>query len=491
MTSEKNSASKKTPDFKASGLPIYLQELLAAGGEIYEVGGPVRDRLLDRPHKDHDLLIRKLPLEKIQKTLKKFGDVFVVGRAFGILKFYPTAATDIEYDIALPRTERSTGTQHRDFEITFDPELPIEEDLQRRDFTINAMAMGYETGRLIDPYGGQKDLQEKILRQVSPQSFEEDPLRLLRAVQFTARLHLQIEPETWKAMQRHAALIETVSAERVTEEIGKLLTAPKPSIGFCIMRDTGLLPYIFPELQKTVGVEQGRKFRNDDVFMHTMRVLDASRKDDAIPYAGDMELMLAALFHDVGKPQTKRYNKEKDRLTFYGHQTISKRLAKKRMKDLKMTTLGINPQRISTLVENHMFQAKSFFSDKAIRRFIRIIGSDLILKLVDLRIADNRGGKYPEGIRGVQKLRRRIEETLAQEPPFNVGDLVISGHDLIELGIPEGPMIGEILNNLVEVVLDYPEKNNRETLTKIITEDFGHAPQTSHQENKEKDKKVS
>ena len=241
-----------------------------------------------------------------------------------------------------------------------------------------------------------------------------------------------------------------------------------------MMRDTGILPYIFPELDKTVGVEQGRKLKNDDVFMHSMRVLDSSRKDDEIPLAGDMELMLAALFHDVGKPKTIRFDKDKNRLTFYGHQTVSMRLAKKRMKELKMTTLGVNPERIMTLIDNHMFQAKSFFTDKAIRRFIRKIGPDLILKLVDLRIADNRGGKYPDGIRGVLKLRHRIADVLDNAPPFNTKDLAVSGHDLMELGVPQGPEIGHILENLVEVVLDHPEKNERETLLKIVKETLGY-----------------
>lgn len=440
---------------------------------MFEVGGPVRDRFLKRAHKDHDLLVRKLPLPKLKKLLGKHGEVFLVGRAFGILKFYPRAS-DLTYDIALPRTERSTGLHHRDFAVTFDPELSVEEDLRRRDFTINAMAIDYQTGELVDPFGGVTDLNARQLRQVAPEAFAEDPLRMMRAVQFAARLHFHIEPLTWEAMQKHAPLIKTVSAERITEEVGKLLTARKPSIGFCIMRDTGLLAHVFPELQKTVGVEQGRKRKNDDVFTHTMRVLDAARHDDDIPLAGDLELVLSALFHDVGKPQTKRFNKEKDRLTFYGHQLVSKRLAEKRMRELKMTTLGVNPGRIASLVEHHMFQAKSFFSDRAIRRFIRKMGEDLILKLVDLRIADNRGGKYPEGIHGVLRLRKKIQEELERKVPLSAKDLAVNGHDLMHIGIPEGPELGAVLENLVQVVLDNPEKNTRDELTKIVTEQLGY-----------------
>jgi len=474
MNSASTSKLRKTAASKLSALPTYLRDLIEAGGAVYEVGGPVRDRFLGRAHKDHDILVCKLPLDQIRQILARHGDVYAVGRAFGILKFYPHGADDLEYDVAMPRTERSTGTGHRDFEVDFDPHLPVEEDLIRRDFTINAMAVDYATGQLIDPFKGQEDLQDRTLRQVQDNAFVEDPLRLLRGVQFASRLHFKIEEKTWTAMQKNAELITTVSAERISEEINKLLTSRKPSVGFCIMRDTGLLQHIFPELHKTVGVEQGRKLKNDDVFMHTMRVLDASRYDEAIPNAGDLELMLAALFHDVGKPPTKRFDKTEGRLTFYGHQTVSRRMAEKRMKALKMTTLGINPKNVANLVENHMFQAKSFFSDKAIRRFIRHVGEDLILKLVDLRIADNRGGKYPEGIRGIQNLRKKIEAELASRPPLTVGDLAISGHDLMEVGIAEGPEIGQVMRNLLEVCLDDPTRNTRENLLHLVKDTLGY-----------------
>lgn len=474
MTLANNSKLRAIFHFKDPSLPTYLASLIEEGGEVYEVGGPVRDRLLKRHTKDHDILVRKLPFKKIRDILKSYGDVFLVGKSFGILKFRSRDMPEVEYDIALPRKERSTGLGHRDFEISFDPDLSIEEDLKRRDFTVNAMAFEYASGHLIDPFGGLADLSKHILRQVQDNSFLEDPLRLMRAVQFAARLNLKIEEQTLKTMQENASLIETISPERITMEIAKLLSAKKPSIGFCIMRDTGLLQYVFPELKKTVGVKQGQKLENDDVFTHTMRVLDATGHDDAIPNAGDLELMLAALFHDVGKPTTKRVDKEKPGITFYGHHLVSRRIAEKRMRSLKMTTMGIHPKNVTKLIEHHMFQAKAFFTDKAIRRFIRTMGEDLILKLVDLRIADNRGGKYPEGIRGVLRLRRRIEEELASKPAISISDLTLNGHDLMDLGIPEGPEIGHILRNLLEVVIDDPEKNKKEILMGIVRDTLGY-----------------
>lgn len=446
--------------------PSFLDVLIAAGGEVYEVGGSVRDRLLGIPKKDQDLLVCKLPLTEIMGRLKPYGEVHTVGKSFGVIKFFPK--TGGEYDIALPRKEVSTGEGHRDFDVDFDPMLPVEIDLSRRDFTVNAIAMELRSGKMIDPFGGTRDLQSKTLRMVSLQAFVEDPLRLLRAIQFSARFNLEIEAATFESMKKNAAKIKTVSAERISEEVRKLFLAEKPSQGFILMEKVGLLQPLFPELYLTVGVEQGNKFRNDDVFMHTMRVLDASRKDVAIPSAGDLELMLAALYHDVGKTNTKRFDPEKNRLTFYGHQILSKRMVRKRMAALKMTTLGINPDNVARLVEEHMFQAKSFFSDRAIRRFINKVTPELILKLVDLRLADNRGGKYPEGIKGVLRLRKKIEDEINKKSPFSVKDLAVRGTDLIALGIPEGPQIGQILKELVEVVLDEPEKNQREVLLEIV-----------------------
>lgn len=442
----------------------FASELIRAGGRVYEVGGTVRDRLLGRASKDKDILVTGLPLEQIAKILRRLGDVSVVGKSFGVLKFHSKDDPEMEYDIALPRKEVSTGVGHKDFQVDYDPNLPVEIDLSRRDFTINAMAIETATGQLIDPFGGEEDLKKRLLRIVFDRAFEEDPLRLLRAVQFAARFKLVVEPATFESMKKNAELIRTVSPERVSEELRKLLMAEKPSEGFLLMRDTGLLKPVLPEVDENVGVKQGNKAQNDDVFLHTMKVLDASRLDNAIPLAGDLELMLAALFHDVGKARTQRFDPEKNRMTFYGHQILSRRMAKKRMNSLKMTTLGINPENVAHLVEHHMFQTKHHFNDRSIRRFINKVGPDHILKLVDLRIADNRGGKYPEGIKGVLRLRRKIQDELERKTPFGPKDLAIRGTDVMALGIPEGPEIGRILKELVDYVVDDPELNTQEAL---------------------------
>ncbi len=443
---------------------MFEKAIFDAGGIVYEVGGSVRDSFLGVPHKDRDFLVTGIPLDKLSGLLKPYGSVTFVGKSFGVLKLTPFKEPEITFDIAIPRKEISTGEGHRDFEVTYDHTLPVEVDLSRRDFTVNAMARNVRTSELVDPFGGREDLKKKQIRQVFAETFKEDPLRLIRAVQFSARLGFEIEPETLNSMTKNAALIKTVSSERVVEELRKLFMAAKPSIGFDIMESCGILPHLFPEIAATKGIQQDK---GHDVYKHTMIVLDAAASDKIIDNKGDLELMFAALLHDVGKAKTARFVPEQKRIAFFGHQIVSKRIAKKRLEQLKVTTLGINPENVLTLIEDHMFETKSFFSDKAIRRFVAKVGKDLILKLIDLRIADNRGGKYPAGVGGVLKLKKRIIEELAKKPPFGPKDLAINGHDLMELGLKPGPKMGNIIKQLVELVLDEPERNTKEELLKV------------------------
>lgn len=439
----------------------FEKEIYSAGGEIYEVGGSVRDSLLGIESKDCDYLVTGIPIDKLSAILKPFGGVTFVGKSFGVLKFSPFKEKEVIHDIAIPRKEVSTGSGHRDFEVKFDHNLPVEVDLARRDFTINAMAKNVKTGKIVDPFNGQKDLKRGILRQVFIEAFPEDPLRLLRAVQFSARFGFEIEPETLSCMEKYAELIKTVSGERIIEELRKLFLAKKPSLGFQLMDQVGMLKHLFPELAATKGISQDK---GHDVFQHTMIVLDATASDEIIDNRGDLELMLAALFHDVGKAKTARYVPDQKRIAFFGHQIVSKRIAAKRLDQLKATIIGIDVNNVITLIENHMFETKSFYSERAIRRFIAKIGKDLILKLVDFRIADNRGGKYPSRVGGVLKLKKRIIEELDKKPPFGPKDLAINGHDLMDLGVKSGPMMGKIIKALVEIVLDNPLINNKKDL---------------------------
>lgn len=455
----------KRPEFE------FLKAIHKANAEIYLVGGNVRDHLLKRTHKDHDFLIRKIGLDELTEVLRPYGWVNHVGKSFGVLKFRPRKFPDVEFDLSFPRVEKSTGKGHKDFEVNFNPELSVETDLGRRDFTINAMAIDIQSKKHIDPFGGQKDLKNKLIRQVFREAFEEDPLRLLRAVQFAARLRFDIEEETWKSMKKHSELIKTVSPERISEEIKKLFLAVKPSRGFDIMRDTGILPHIFPYVEKMIGVIQPMK-RNEDVYEHTMKVLDASRSASELEKPGDLDIMFAALLHDAGKPQTVGYDKEKERTTFYGHQNVSRKIARRWLNTYRASAVGVNIPKVLNLVQNHMFETKAFYSDRAIRRFVSKVGKDHIYDLVDLRIADKKGGKFPQAMKGIINLRERIREELSKKPPFGPKDLAITGHDLMNMGFKEGPLFGKIQRFLIEKVLDEPELNTSETLTKIVEENF-------------------
>lgn len=449
-------------------MATFIDKLCAGGAEVYQVGGSVRDALLGRAVKDWDLLVCGMPLEALKAELQKFGKVSVVGKSFGVLKFRPHENSAVEYDISLPRKESSTGMGHRDFLVDFDPQLPVAVDLGRRDFTMNAMARSLKDGQLIDPFNGEQDLKQGVLRQVFRECFKEDPLRLVRAVQFAARFHFTLEPDTLASMRAHAPLIKHISHERIIEEIRKLLSADQPSIGFRLMRETGLLELVFPSVHAMIGVQQPRK--NEDVFDHTMKVLDASRSTPEIDYSGDISLMFAALFHDAGKPRTVGFDAVKQQVTFYGHQIVSKHIARKWMKTYKVETIGVDPDLVTNLVENHMFETKSFFSDKSIRRFIRKVGPDHIVKLLDLRIADKKGGRFPTKLREIMKLKERVIGELSRKPPLGPKDLAVTGHDLMAIGIPAGPRMGEIIKALVERVVDDPEYNTKEQLLDWVKE---------------------
>lgn len=453
--------------FPVPALPPHIEALYDAGGKVYEVGGAVRDRLLGIPVKDADLLVTGIPGDRLQACLKAHGSVHLVGQSFGVLKFQPKGHTGEPVDIALPRVERSTGAGHRDFDVSFDHTLPVETDLGRRDFTVNAIAVEMKSGDVVDPHGGRKDLEARLLRMVFPRAFEEDPLRILRGIQFAARLGFSLEPKTLAAMKKAAPLVATVSAERVTQELKKLLVAKKPSVGFYLMRDAGVLSIVFPEVHALIGVPQPGKEKVGDAFDHTLKVLDAARGDSALDNPGDPTLMLAALFHDLGKATTAKVE-DGGRMTFHGHQFVSRKLARRRMEQLKIQNMGVSPDEILVLVENHMFDTGPEFTDKALRRFARKIGVPLVFKQIDLRIADNRGGAHPHNIKKPLNLRRRIREELERKAPFGLKDLAINGHDLLERGYQAGPAIGQKLNELLELVLDDPSLNTREELLKRI-----------------------
>jgi len=453
-----------------SGLPEGLLQAILAKGKLYLVGGNVRDRLIhpDIEPKDADLLVTGIPLEDLTRTLEPFGRVDLVGRSFGVLKFTPHPSDLIPQpatlDISLPRKEASTGVGHKDFSVDHDPDLPLEADLGRRDFTINAMAypLDEKTAEehrfkvqekvLIDPFHGREDLKESLIRMINLRTFEEDPLRMLRAVQFAARFEFAIEEGTFRAMKQHARLIATVSPERIQEELAKLLTkADKPSIGLFLMQRSGLLREVLPELEEGVGCDQPGGYHAHDVFKHTLMAVDASPKA-LIP-------RLAALFHDVAKPKTREVYD--GGATFYGHDKMGAEMTEGALSRLKYSNEVID--RVVRLVSAHMFQGPE--TKKGLRRLIRKVGEDQIFTLLDLRRADivaqGKGGSSKD----VDEFEKIIREEMAKKPPLSTRDLAIDGKDVMkEFELTPGPLVGKVLNHLLEAVLDEPGLNRREGL---------------------------
>ena len=431
---------------------------ILAKGRIFEVGGVVRDRMLfDKPPaKDRDYLVTGIPFRELSSILRRYGKVDLVGQSFGVIKFTQfSKGKQHTFDIALPRREYSTGTGHKEFEVAFDPELSVQDDLHRRDFTVNAMAVALDNNELIDPLGGQADLGHKCLRMVYPRSFEDDPLRMLRAIQFAARFEFLIEPSTFTALRRNSGLIATVSPERIAEELGKLLAlSRRPSEGFRLMQATCLLKEILPELEATVGVDQPGGYHAYDVFEHTIRTVDACPPR--------LSLRLAALFHDIRKPQAKRITDTG--ATFYGHEVTGARTAQKVMRRLRFSNELIDD--VYILVHKHMFTTD--VSDKGLRRLIRRVGVERIFDLLDLRRADVIGQGMGGTTEDVDQLEADIKAELDRKPPFSRSDLAIDGADLMKMfDLAPGPDVGKILDYLMEAVLDDPEDNNRERLEEI------------------------
>ncbi len=428
-------------------------------GRIFEVGGAVRDRFLENVTvKDRDYLVTGVPYDELSNILKQYGRVDLVGKSFGVIKFTQYSANlPHTFDISLPRREHSTGEGHKDFAVDFDPTLPVEEDLVRRDFTINAMALALDNNELIDPLNGMDDLKKRILRMTSEDSFIDDPLRMMRAVQFSARFNLTIEPHTLDAMERHAARINTVSSERIADELNKLMHAEKPSDGFRLMQRVGLLKEILPELEECVGVEQPGGYHKYDVFEHTLHAIDAAPPR--------LRLRMAALFHDITKPRHRRL--VENGATFYGHEISSAKIARKALSRLRYPKDFINE--VSVLVERHMFTTD--VGDKGLRRLIRKVGIDLVFDLLELRRIDVEAQGMGGTTEDVDEFEAAIREELSKKPPFGYSDLALHGSDIMRiLNLKQGPAVGKVLEHLMEAVLDDPSQNTADRLEQIARE---------------------
>jgi len=330
----------------------------------------------------------------------------------------------------------------------------VEDDLNRRDFTINAMAEDLSTGKLVDPLEGRKDIKNRLIRITNPDSFKEDPLRMLRAIQFSARFEFELEENTLESLKENVELINTISAERIQEELNKLLLKAKyPSSGFRLMQKVGLLEKILPELSQSAGVEQPGGYHAYDVFEHSIITADNAPRD--------LVIRLAALFHDISKPETRVL--VEDGATFYGHEKRGSRLTQKILTRLRYSNQIID--QVSLLVDKHMFTTG--VTDKGVRRLIRKMGEEMIFPLLDLRRADVVAQGMGGGTQDVDELEERIKLEIEKKPPFGLKDLAVNGNDIMStFNITPSPLIGQILNYLLEMALDEPELNSKERLLK-------------------------
>jgi tRNA nucleotidyltransferase (CCA-adding enzyme) len=332
----------------------------------------------------------------------------------------------------------------------------IEEDLARRDFTVNAMAWGAGPGdepTFVDPYGGRGDLALRLLRAVGDpdRRFGEDALRMARAVRLAAALEFQVEAGTFAAIGRNADLVRHVSGERICAELLKLLAAGRPSTGLRLMADSGLLAIIAPELDRQRGLAQN-KIAGEDLWDHTLRTVDAAPPRHVI--------RLAALLHDVGKPDTI------DDGPFHNHETVGAEMARHFLSSLHAPrTLQ---ERVAHLIRHHMFSYGHTWSDAAVRRFIKKVGPGCIQDLLALRAADNEGSGLPADAGHIHELAARIEAELAANVVLGRDQLAIDGNDLIvEFGMPQGRLLGRLLDDLTERVVAEPALNDRAILLEM------------------------
>lgn len=422
-----------------------MERLWAHGHAAYVVGGSVRDSLLGRPAQDWDLATDARP----DRLLAVFPGA-VYENQFGTVAVREGDAT---HEVTTFRTDHEYADFRRPHRVEFGDDVRL--DLARRDFTVNAIAWGREAdaagNALVDPFDGVADIERRTLRAVGDPGarFAEDALRMVRAVRLAAVLELTIEPLTLAAIREHAGLASHVSGERVSAELEKLLAAPRPSIGLRGMADTGLLDVLLPELAAQRGVPQN-KIEGEDLLDHTLRSVDAVPVDRPV-------VRLAALLHDVGKPGTL------DDGPFRGHEVVGAELAERVLERLR--TPKTATERVVRLVRHHMFTYEPDWGDAGVRRFIQRVGIDAVDDLFALREADNVGSGVPADAHGLDELRARVDAELAASVVLDRSRLAVRGDDLMaELGLPAGPRLGRILDELLERVIAEPRLNDRATL---------------------------
>lgn len=450
------------PDQVLPKIPAFVfwtgSQLINAGFEAHIVGGCVRDLLLDRAPKDWDIATNATPEQIIQlfpksiTTHARFGTIIVISPD------EHGETHQVEVTTYRKETEYVSGRwpSHIEFGQT------LQDDLARRDFTVNAMAVSLAVqgqkafqneAFLIDLFDGQSDLNKKVIRAVGKpvERFEEDGLRGYRACRLASVLEFEIEKQTFLAIGQTLNIARQVSMERVRDEFMRLLLhSVKPSYGIELLHESGLLALFLPELEEGIDIYQP-KYHVYDVYQHSLNTLDISQD----------QVKLAGLLHDIGKPRTLTKDENGD-IHFFDHAKVGAQMTRDIMERLKFPKSEIN--RVAHLVENHMFYYTEEWTEAAVRRFIHRVGESTVDDLFALRIADSASNpKSQFDPKDIQKLEARIAQLRQKDMALKVTDLALDGHDLQALGL-KGPQVGDMLQKLLEAVIDDPELNNKQTL---------------------------
>lgn len=458
----------RTLDFDFAGRALFVRLF---GGDVYAVGGFVRDLIRGHPSPDVDILVARHELTAIVRKLEKHGRVDLVGKSFGIVKFTVRGKT---YDVALPRTDRARGEgvrSHKDILVSADPGLPVEKDLERRDFRTNSMALRLKDGLLIDPFEGRADTLAGKIRLTNPAAFPEDPLRVVRVARFASVLGFKVDPAIYPAAR--AVDLSGLSVERVNEEMFKvLLGSPRPSVGLEEMFRLGVLDQWFPELQALALVIQDSVFHPEkDAFgHHTVWAHTKLSVDQAAALAGlaglpapkKLALMLAALYHDLGKASTTRWEYKRGRMavTSCGHDIQSERAARRVLARFKVQTWNgfAIGRMVPLLIRTHhrageLWQNREDVTKKAFNRLAADVDGEIEL-LVYLDAAD-RAGRGTRLVRGLDRqarwLFKKFDDLRVNRETIKP---LVMGRDLIKLGVPPGPEMGKLLKKLYKVQLD-------------------------------------
>lgn len=438
--------------------PLYdlADSFAKADHACFVVGGALRNLSMGEKPEDYDIATDATPAQ-VQRIFKrtiptgiKHGTVTVLfkGQSFEVTTF---------------RTEGNYSDGRRPDAVTYVGS--IEEDLARRDFTVNGMAYDLIRGEFVDPYDGRGDIGRKIIRAIGVPAdrFAEDGLRLLRCVRFAGRLGFSIEEQTYAALRGEVGRIQAVSPERIRDELSKTVLADDPTWGLTLLAESGLMAEILPELYRTKDTPQDRGV-DKDVLAHSIRSAAAAPGESLV-------LRLAALFHDIGKYATQE-GEPPGPLSFHGHEFRSAEETETILKRLRYPNAVVED--VCHLIRHHMIRYEESWSDGAVRRFVRTVGRDYLDAWFALRRADAWGkGRPPRSAPGLESLAQRINRVVNEESALSVKDLAVSGNDLASWGIPRGPEMGVVLRELLETVLDDPEQNSRERLETIARRFYG------------------